>query len=119
MTYYTTQRQLSAGTSTHAWALNFSFNFGVTYANKFESHEVCDHCHLFVSWSERLHRKTRAKFLGIWWKGKWKRKKLFNSGVKKTAKLGLTEDLLPKCRCKKRMYCFVLLIFLYYIINTR
>lgn len=38
---------------------------------------------------------------------------------KKTAKLGLIEDLLPKCRCKKMMYCFVLLIFLYYIINIR
>lgn len=38
---------------------------------------------------------------------------------KKTAKLGLIEDLLPKCRCKKMMYCFVLWIFLYYIINIR
>lgn len=116
MTYYTTQRQLSAGTSTYVWALNFSFNFGVTYANKFESHEVCDHCHLFVSWSERLHRKTRAKFVGIWWKGKWKRKKLFNSGVEKNSKTGLDRRFVSQMSMQKNdvLFCTFDFFVLYY-----
>lgn len=111
MTYYTTQRQLSAGTSIHVWALNFSFNFGVTYANKFESHEVCDQ----KDYIERVEPN-------LWEFGGKASGKGRNDSIlvwKKTAKLGLIEDLLPKCRCKKMMYCFVLLIFLYYIINIR
>lgn len=56
--------------------------------------------------------------MGIWWKGKvkWKRKKLFNSGVEKNSKTGLDRRFASQMSMQKNdvLFCTFDFFVLYY-----